>query len=487
MQKNTPAINRFPRETWDRKAAFRTLLVLLAVSFLLFSGCNGQPQTPTTQPPVTHTVPTPTETEPDLAYAALNSLRQTLVETPQQFAVAYLGFLEEENADPVAFILENVPTLCADLPFLTAFGPEDLVGSAGELYCIVPAENSTVVLNRILRDEYGWIIGTEEFLVRNTDAPFLLLCSPEGITDTELLFQNADGSALTWQAERNHLGRVKLPQDHTGVFLAQDFSAYTEMLEQTHLSLAKSGWLIPTAQALTGTSWYWDCWVDSESIYLEYDLLFEEGTAFVRWYDNIDGDYAVCAAAPWSLEYIGNAALLTLDFGGFAGERNYHVLINDSGDSLFIMSGVLTGNPPLDGEGLFRYMERSDLSEAPDPMEMVGSWQRLYYEVEGYRQDSAPGEATLVIEGNSPETLTASYTQKESPDKGYTGKPLVVASREMFDGCGNGRWVADVQHTGDYETSWTVTLLSNGELLLQTFWVMDGAPMVSYEWFERIG
>ena len=186
------------------------------------------------------------------------------------------------------------------------------------------------------------------------------------------------------------------------------------MLEQTHLSLAKSGWLIPTAQALTGTSWYWDCWVDSESIYLEYDLLFEEGTAFVRWYDNIDGDYAICAAAPWSLEYIGNAALLTIDFGGFAGERSYHVLVSNSGDSLFIMSGVLTGNPPLDGEGLCRYMERSDLSEAPDPMEMVGSWQRLYFEVEGYREDSQPGDVTVEIGGTTPDTLTVSYSDSRS-------------------------------------------------------------------------
>jgi hypothetical protein len=57
----------------------------------------------------------------------------------------------------------------------------------------------------------------------------------------------------------------------------------------------------------------------------------------------------------------------------------------------------------------------------------------------------------------------------------------------MFDGCGNSRWVADVQHQGNDETTWTVTLLSDGQLLLQTFWIMDGTPMVSYEWFARIG
>lgn len=470
----------------------RILFMVLAIVLLLSAGCDRQPPAPSTEPAGTRPSSAPTETtvqketEPDLAAASLVSLRQALVDTPQQFAVAYLGFLEAENADPVAFIRENVPSLCADLPFLTAFGPEDVVGSRGEVYCIVPAEGVQVRLSHILRDEYGWIIGTEEFLMRDTDAPFLLLCSPEGITDTELLFQNADGSALTWQAERNHLGRVKLPQDHTGVFLAQDFSAYTEMLEQTHLSLAKSGWLIPTAQVLTGTSWYWDCWVDSESIYLEYDLLFEEGTAFVRWYDNIDGDYAICAAAPWSLEYIGNAALLTLDFGGFAGERSYHVLISDSGDSLFIMSGVLTGNPPLDGEGLCRYMERSDLSEAPDPMEMVGSWQRLYFEVEGYREDSQPGDVTVEIGGTTPDTLTVSYSEKAFPENGYRNQSLLIQQRQMYPGCGNARWVAEVAYEGSFDTYYTLTLLTDDRLLLQNYWIMDGAPMVSYEWFERI-
>ena len=64
---------------------------------------------------------------------------------------------------------------------------------------------------------------------------------------------------------------------------------------------------------------------------------------------------------------------------------------------------------------------------------------------------------------------------------------MLVELREMYDGCGNGLWVADVLHSAEDGTSYTVTLLSDGLLLLQNYWIMDGAPMVSYEWFERIG
>ena len=61
-----------------------------------------------------------------------------------------------------------------------------------------------------------------------------------------------------------------------------------------------------------------------------------------------------------------------------------------------------------------------------------------------------------------------------------------MTPQKMYENCGNSLWLAEVQHLGEYETSWALTLLADGKLLLQTFWIMDGAPMVSYQWFERI-
>lgn len=469
----------------------RILFMVLAIALLLSAGCDRQPPAPSTEPAGTRPSSTPTETtvqketEPDLAAASLVSLRQALVETPQQFAVAYLGFLEEENADPVAFIRENVPSLCADLPFLTAFGPEDVVGSRGEVYCIVPAEGAQVRLSHILRDEYGWISGAEPFLDRD-DRPFLLLCNDDSTPDTILEITCSDGSALSWQVMPDHLGFVNLPCDERLQPLAMDFSAYEALLEREYRTLSESTWYVPAAQELQGTSWRWESWVDAVSMYLDQEILFGKSTAFVRWYDNNEETYQVCQNVPWSLESTGDAAVLTLDFGGFAGERSYNVLLHDSGEVFFIMANVFAGEPIARSEALRCYMNWSDLCEAPDPMEMVGDWQRLYYEVDGYREDSEPGEVTVRIQGDSAESLTVSYVQKAFPENGYQNKALLVTPQKMYENCGNSLWLAEVQHLGEYETSWALTLLADGKLLLQTFWIMDGAPMVSYQWFERI-
>ena len=469
-----------------------TVIPILLLSLLI--GCDKQPQTPpTTEPAVTQPAPTvttapTTEPGPDPAEVSLNSLRQSLVGTPQKFAVAYLGTLEQETQDLTAFIRQNVPQLCEDLPFLTAFGPEDTAGTKGELYCIVPAEGSTVVLSRILRDEYGWITGSEDFLTRDTDAPFLLLCNAEENPDTELRFACADGSTFVWQARRNHFGFVALPYDEEEYLpLIRDFSGYADTLEAEYRSLVGNGWFIPSEQDLLGTSWYFDAWVDIENLYIEQEILFEEDTVFIRWYDDLYEDYSIFTAIPWSLEVSEDAATLTLEFDDFGWERTYNILLHDSGEGFFIMENVAGGNYIREDEALSRYMIWSDLAEAPDPMEMVGTWQRAYFEVEGYREDSAPGDATLVIEGVSEDALFISYTDKAFPQNNYQDKGTLIELREMYDGCGNGLWVADVLYSAEDGTSFTVTLLSDGLLLLQNYWTMDGAPMVSYEWYERIG
>ena len=78
-----------------------TVIPILLLSLLI--GCDKQPQTPpTTEPAVTQPAPTvttapTTEPGPDPAEVSLNSLRQSLVGTPQKFAAAYLGTLEQET------------------------------------------------------------------------------------------------------------------------------------------------------------------------------------------------------------------------------------------------------------------------------------------------------------------------------------------------------------------------------------------------------
>ena len=126
--------------------------ILLAVCFLLNVGCTKQPVLPKeTLPPATKSVETtPTASEPTLTEetdAALVSLRQAMVETPQVFAVAYFGYQEitDQNmqADPFKIMQENAYWLSKNLPFLMEIPQDRIVGENGELYCIVPREMKT--------------------------------------------------------------------------------------------------------------------------------------------------------------------------------------------------------------------------------------------------------------------------------------------------------------------------------------------------------
>jgi hypothetical protein len=58
--------------------------------------------------------------------------------------------------------------------------------------------------------------------------------------------------------------------------------------------------------------------------------------------------------------------------------------------------------------------------------------------------------------------------------------------REMYFGCGNHAWVADLDYVGPYDTTYTVTLSAEDILIKQNYFLIDGAPTVSYEYFCRV-
>ena len=59
--------------------------------------------------------------------------------------------------------------------------------------------------------------------------------------------------------------------------------------------------------------------------------------------------------------------------------------------------------------------------------------------------------------------------------------------RQMHTLCGNDEWVADVDYVGPWDTTYTVTLTADDVLIKQNYYLLDGAPTVSYEYFYRIG
>ena len=135
-----------------------SILAALLSGILLLAGCAssaGDLNTTTVPPTAAQEENTVAAEQVDAASAeaALNSLRQAMVETPQLFAVAYFGYHETQDAefpvDPFAVIQENAPQLCADLPFLLEIPEDRVIGTGGDLFCIVPLdEDATVAVSK---------------------------------------------------------------------------------------------------------------------------------------------------------------------------------------------------------------------------------------------------------------------------------------------------------------------------------------------------
>lgn len=117
----------------------------------------------------------------------------------------------------------------------------------------------------------------------------------------------------------------------------------------------------------------------------------------------------------------------------------------------------------------------------PQPMDLVGTWKRTHTEVEGDKNKNT--KATLTISGKSADKLTATYKDKEFPSDNFKSKALTVKEGALYADCDNSQWFADVAGTGKYQYS--LTLLTDGTLLMQCYFEIDGAPMVSTQWFAR--
>ena len=125
---------------------------------LLLAGCVSSSEdlkTTTVPPAAAQEENTASVEQKDVASAeaSLVSLRQAMVETPQLFAVAYFGYHETQDAefpvDPFAVIQENAPQLCADLPFLLEIPEDRVIGTGGDLFCIVPLDEDATVATAV--------------------------------------------------------------------------------------------------------------------------------------------------------------------------------------------------------------------------------------------------------------------------------------------------------------------------------------------------
>lgn len=469
-------------------AFIRILALVLFCTMLLSAGCTSKTpeatNTPETNAPVQTKPATEATTEPDEEDVSIYPFRQAMVETPQVFAAAYFGYADtidsDEPVDPFAVMEAEAPQLCADLPFLLTIPDENIVGARyGELFCIVPRDpNATVAVNRGIWNESSEVYDYTDVIYRSeSGAPILLFCNNAGWEpDTQVVITESDGTSVTWYPRINRLRWVDTLRNEAGEELLWDFTPYVEILRREHQSCLDSQWDYPTVSDLFGVDWSYGFGEDS------YQVTFRDDVCDVRWTDGAEShEYP---DAPWQLDYAEGFAILTIDFGEFAGVKRYNVLIHRELELLYIAMDISDESIEIGWDSLYQWLTPAEIL-IPPPEAMVGAWDLIWTEVEGYRNQEDPGNQTVIITADGAGLYWIDFIDRDFPDWSYDGKELVVFPEALYYSCRNDQWSATVNYVNSYGTQYSLTLLDDGTLLMQQAWEMEGAPMVSYSCFQR--
>lgn len=373
----------------------RVWCVLLAVALLLSSGCsvllepndNGDPapesttqtteittvpddtttQTTTAEPTVTTTESTTTTAKKTTttkkkttttkkttateystaASVALNSFRQSMVDTPELFAVAYFGYADRPVDDPTAWLRFACFGLCEDLPFLTEIPDKRVVGNKmGEVFCIVPLnEETTIKVYGAVEKENGECTYETKLYSSKKGEPILLFCNGSGFDpDTKVVVTTSAGNSVTWYPRIGDTVKIEKENGTCGDNNIKDFSSYSELLWNEYTDRKDDGWKLPTAKQLVGTTWSCKEYKLTGSVY-SYEVTFRKGVADVRW--NNDGEDHEYSNATWEITYDEGVALITFDFGGLAGPQTCAILLSDDQSLMYTCANVVAGEDVL--------------------------------------------------------------------------------------------------------------------------------------------
>lgn len=252
-------------------------------------------------------------------------------------------------------------------------------------------------------------------------------------------------------------------------------------MPEEYLEKINDGWTAPKGEDLVGTAWGWEKYTDDW--YLVSNLVsFNSETVDVVWHDGIDEEAHVYAEASYEITLENGVTVFEADFSEMAGELSYYLLISPERDEIY----TLEVNGSADSEPVSAILSQKLTA---DPMELVGKWDRTKTMVEGDETESEPNTCIVEITGDSRENLKISYMDNAYfAQNSYSDKALIfsLGALPIYTDCGNDVWYADVDHVGKDDMTFAITLLADGTLLLQNYFTVDGAPMVSYEWFKRI-
>lgn len=479
-----------------RKTKFMQMMtaVLLICCLVFVSGCGGKSKAPTgsdtaqTKPSGIGKESEPadggTDTgSPETGDAELVSLRQAMTGTSQLFAVAYFGYHETMDSDlpvdPFEVMQKYAPQLCKDLPFLLDIPEERVIGTGGELYCVVPLDPDAQVTVSLgawddRNEEY---IYEESLYFAESGEPILIFCNNAGWSpDVQVTISGPSGNVF-WYPMTDRNGFVEPLVDDNWGSLFMDISPYAQMLYTRYTDMVMDGWIAPSEDVLVGNSWdgSWDPrWYGCQ-------ISFQEDSCEIRWNDGFDEEDHVYSGAKWDLSYSDGLSVLTIDMAEFAGELRYNVLYDTEMEILYLGLDVTDGEIVPGWEPLYTFVDRI----AEETLGMEGSWRLAWTEVEGYRDTDVAGSRRIEITLDDEGVYRLSYIDQEFSDWSFYDKELIITDGEMYPGCGNDQWIAEVDYIGNYGMEYYVTLLDDGTLLVQQYFTVDGAPAVGYECFER--
>jgi len=461
----------------------RIIALFLAGILLLTTGCGKSKDSPAESTVPAETVTAEQTAAPVSPEASLNSLRQTMVGTPQLFAVAYFGY--HDSPDVFEIMQENAYWLCQEMPFLMEIPQDRIIGEGGDLFCIVPLdEEATVAVSKGYWDDENQQHIYDDMLYSSAAGePILLFCNNAGWEPDTQVYISGESGEVFWYPQEDDNRCASSQRNEDGEVLFRDFSPYRELLMAKHSGMKDSGWSMPTKESLIGTSWScYDYLKDYRNV--SYQVTFEEDILSVRWYDGIDENPHEYLYAPWELSYDEGFAILEIDFRELAGVLRYNLLYDENLETLYVAMDAVQEEMPIGWEPLYRFLLRS---VAPQPTDLIGEWELVWTEVEGDRIEAEPGKTTVGIMSAASGGLLMSYISEDFPDNNFYDELLTIDARRMHILCGNDEWVADLDYVGPWDTTYAVTLTSEDILIKQNYFLLDGAPTVSYEYFLRIG
>ena len=160
----------------------------------------------------------------------LEWLRWVMEDSPTLFAYSYLGRVDGPTGDGImAWLEETNPEILEEVPCILETPYEQIAGSGlGELYYIVPRDETATVSVNLLQEDYQGEPEIAEILYRSESGdPVIISCNSGGFfPDVQVVIVGADGETVVWYPYVAQDGYVYGPVDENEMPLSWDFTNY---------------------------------------------------------------------------------------------------------------------------------------------------------------------------------------------------------------------------------------------------------------------